>query len=219
VSVETIRWTLAVMISIALHAAFFIGGGGGSSSVKSLAPVKQITHVQFRTALTMTPPREEKPPALPQKVVMDRGDKATARKPVAAEQQEVQASQVEESTSEQAVDSVVIPSSSTATVDTAANERGLIAVRARYARALAAHIERYKYYPETARRRGIVGGVRVAFIVSAQGVAAALECDRGPSALTAAACEAVRRAMPLPVPPPELASPMPVSFVMDFSLK
>jgi protein TonB len=95
----------------------------------------------------------------------------------------------------------------------------LAELRQAYHSELMAHIEASKFYPDAARRRGVTGGVRVEFMVATGGAAVALECGRGPGILVQAACEAVRRAVPLPAPPSELHLPLPVSFVMDYSLK
>ena len=63
------------------------------------------------------------------------------------------------------------------------------------------HLERFKFYPMSARRRGIVGEVEVAFELSARGQANMLKIltASGYRVLDDAALEAVRRAVPFPV--------------------
>jgi len=62
------------------------------------------------------------------------------------------------------------------------------------------HLEQFKYYPTSARRRGIVGEVEVAFKLSARGQASMLKVltASGYRVLDDAALDAVRRAAPFP---------------------
>ena len=63
------------------------------------------------------------------------------------------------------------------------------------------HLEQFKFYPASARRRGIVGEVEVAFELHAKGQANMLKVltASGYRVLDEAALEAVRRAVPFPV--------------------
>lgn len=63
------------------------------------------------------------------------------------------------------------------------------------------HLEQFKFYPMSARRRGIVGEVEVAFELNARGQANMLKIltASGYRVLDEAALEAVRRAVPFPV--------------------
>lgn len=62
------------------------------------------------------------------------------------------------------------------------------------------HLERFKYYPSSARRRGIIGEVEVAFELDAKGQAGMLKVlsASGYRILDDAALETVRRAQPFP---------------------
>jgi len=62
------------------------------------------------------------------------------------------------------------------------------------------HLERYKYYPPSARRRGISGEVEVAFELNRDGQATMLKIltGSGYGVLDEAALETVRRAEPFP---------------------
>ncbi len=62
------------------------------------------------------------------------------------------------------------------------------------------HLERFKYYPASARRRGITGEVEVAFELNDQGEAGELKIlsGSGYSVLDRAALKTVRRAEPFP---------------------
>ena len=71
---------------------------------------------------------------------------------------------------------------------------------------LLSHLARYKRYPEDARRRGFEGVNRLRFVVDANGkvLAYSLVGKSGSASLDRATLEMIRRAQPLPPPPPEL---------------
>lgn len=71
---------------------------------------------------------------------------------------------------------------------------------------LLAHLNRYKRYPEEARRRGQQGVVKLRFVVDGQGQVLSFELAgrSGSAALDRATLEMIRRAQPLPPPPAEL---------------
>ena len=71
---------------------------------------------------------------------------------------------------------------------------------------LLAHLNRYKRYPEDARRRGQQGVVKLRFVVDGQGQVRsfALAERSGSPALDRATLQMIRRAQPLPAPPAEL---------------
>lgn len=67
------------------------------------------------------------------------------------------------------------------------------------------HLSKYKKYPEDARRRGMQGVARLRFVVDAQGnvLSYSIASSSGSPSLDRATTEMVRRAQPLPKPPPE----------------
>lgn len=71
---------------------------------------------------------------------------------------------------------------------------------------LLGHLNRYKRYPDDARRRGQEGTVRLRFVVDGRGQVLSYELvGRSSSpALDRATLQMIRRAQPLPPPPPEL---------------
>lgn len=71
---------------------------------------------------------------------------------------------------------------------------------------LLAHLNRYKRYPEDARRRGQEGVVKLRFVVDGSGNVLKFElADRsGSPSLDRATLQMIRRAQPLPAPPAEL---------------
>jgi protein TonB len=212
---EARTWAFAVCFSLGVHGALLwqvrtLDGESGHGT-----PSPTVTRVRFNTtraapskmnAVTETKPRP--------KPVAEKAP-AVATMPVAEPEPEVS----EEQESDEQVASLAPLSGSEASSATVPGAASIAELRQAYHSQLMAHIEGKKFYPETARRRGVTGGVRVGFIVAPGGSASALECSQGPGVLVQAACEAVRRAVPLPMPPPELQLPFSVSFVMDYSLK
>ena len=71
---------------------------------------------------------------------------------------------------------------------------------------LLAHLNRYKRYPEDARRRGQQGVAKLRFVVDGRGEVLSLELAErsGNGALDRATLQMIRRAQPLPAPPAEL---------------
>ena len=94
-----------------------------------------------------------------------------------------------------------------------------VAERERFLARLLTHIEGYKYYPRTARQRGIEGSIRVTFRLLPDGNIRDLTTDGGPLILRSAAKGAVNKAVPLPACPPEVDCPMVVSYAMQFQLR
>ena len=92
-------------------------------------------------------------------------------------------------------------------------------VKQRYLSKLLTIIEGNKYYPLTARRRGIEGNIHVSFILKNDGYVNGLDASGGPALLRRAAKIAVTKSLPLPTKPDEIDYPMHVSYAMLFKLK
>ena len=90
--------------------------------------------------------------------------------------------------------------------------------REQYMQQLMSHIEKYKYYPGAARRRGIEGEVNIRFRLCHDGDVEDLEIDSDYSILKQAANEAVRSALPLPQPPEDLGFSRQFVFNMVYRL-
>lgn len=84
---------------------------------------------------------------------------------------------------------------------------------------LSAHLERRKRYPAQAQSRRQEGVVRVSFIVAPDGtvMAAELVTSSGVAALDEEVLDLLRRASPVPKPPPD-ANPV-ITVPVDFSIK
>jgi TonB family protein len=94
--------------------------------------------------------------------------------------------------------------------------------RARYEQLLAAWIERHKYYPQLARRRGVEGTTLLSITLRRDGTVestAVRQTSKHPL-LDEASLEIVRAADPFPPVPPELASrgfafSVPIRFTLE----
>lgn len=79
-------------------------------------------------------------------------------------------------------------------------------VKASWQSRLLAHLNRYKRYPDDARRRGQQGVVKLRFVIDGRGQVLSFELASrsGSAALDRATLQMIRRAQPLPAPPTEL---------------
>lgn len=80
------------------------------------------------------------------------------------------------------------------------------AAKASWQSQLLSHLARYKRYPEDARRRGLKGTNQLRFVVDGKGMVLSysLVGKSGSASLDRATLQMIRRAQPLPPPPPEL---------------
>ncbi|TWG98313.1 protein TonB [Mesorhizobium sp. J18] len=93
---------------------------------------------------------------------------------------------------------------------------------ARWQSKVVAWLNRHKRYPRSARSRGEEGTVQVRFTINASGTVTSVRITRssGNAALDEAAVDMVRRASPVPAPPPQIAqSSMSLSVPVSFNLR
>jgi len=111
--------------------------------------------------------------------------------------------------------------------DVVASEHDMVAQRKKwqlverrqYMQQLLAHIEKYKFYPGSARRRAMEGDVKLSFMLHSDGELDRLETSGGPSVLQRAAQQAVKDARPLPSPPAAMQLPTRIEISMLYSLQ
>ena len=187
-------------LSLLLHAALFIQFSNiAMSSSQAQAPVYDT-----RISLNLLTPVKQKQ----QKVVEVKPlkPKKVARKKIKKQKKIIQAEQ------EQAVAPIIKKEVLRQQVDE-------VPIRQRYFSTLLTHIEGHKYYPRSARHRGIEGSIQVSFRLLANGSITGLMASGGPSILRRAAKSSVTDALPLPLCPPEITCPMQVSYAMQFKLR
>lgn len=91
--------------------------------------------------------------------------------------------------------------------------------RERYLARVLSHVEKYKWYPGLARRRGIEGDVTVSFTMHHDGSVHDLVIENGPPLLMDAARRTVEKALPVPKPPAAVDCPLECKFRLSFHLK
>lgn len=87
---------------------------------------------------------------------------------------------------------------------------------------LLAHLERHKRYPSSAQRRRQQGVAQVRFVIDRNGTVLSYRLERssGHAALDEESTDLLRRASPLPAPPPEIASDhMELVVPVEFTLR
>lgn len=90
--------------------------------------------------------------------------------------------------------------------------------RENYLARLLSHIDTHKFYPRSARRRGVIGEVQVSFYLLRDGTIRDLQVTGGSKVLRNAARQAIQNALALPAPPDSLELQVPVSFGMIYRL-
>jgi len=227
---------IAVTASVAMHAIWFVQSGGAPSAMQTdIAAPTTVTRLTFAApepiarpepvALqesVMEPLQEPEPVATPPKPVP-----VKMPKPVKKKQPVLIAKQVSKPLIEKIqkpsvpVQVASAPAALPARAAAApAIDEGLIErERQRYLADLMAHIEQYKWYPKSARRRRIEGMVHVDFTLFADGSTSEVSVKNASPVLLAAAREAVAKAIPMPPPPAVIDCPMKCEFKMQFNLK
>jgi len=89
----------------------------------------------------------------------------------------------------------------------------------RYLAEVLGKIEKNKYYPRAARRRGMQGLVRVSFTILDKGGVRNIRVKDAPGVLMKAAEKAVLQSVPLPSPPDTVFCPLEIEYAMEFKLK
>lgn len=231
---------MAVGVSVALHALLFFQFGGAVS----IAPQQLSQATVTRIHLVATPkvpsvaapepestqPEPEPPtpsPVLPaarrEHAKLKTKPKPLKPKPVIQPRRVADTAHIQKvekkpvSIAQPAIASAAVASASVKQVSV---DKGLVArERLKYLAKVMAHIERHKYYPPTARRRGIQGDVHIRFVLLADGSTQQVMVDGASSVLQKAAKKAVIRAIPMPRPPTGIHCPMHCEFAMRYALK
>jgi protein TonB len=232
---------VAVAVSVALHAIWFVQSGGVPGAMQANTPTR--TTVTRLTFATPEPVARPEPVALQEPVMepLPKPDPVVQKpkpipvkkpKPVKKKQPVLKAKRKTKPVTEK-IDKPSVPvepvqvasapaaASPAAMVPAApAIDEGLIErERQRYLASLMAHIEQYKWYPKSARRRRIEGMVHVDFTLFADGSTSDISVKNASPVLLAAAREAVAKAVPMPPPPAVIDCPMKCEFKMSFNLK
>ena len=190
---------LTLLVSVLIHAALFIQFSNTAMSGQAQAPVHDT-----RISLNLLPPvkqKQQKPvevkPIKPKKVAKKKIKKK--KKVIQPKHEQAVAPKIKKKIQHQQID--VLPA------------------RQRYFSTLLAHIEGHKYYPRSARHRGIEGSIQISFRLLPNGSISGLMVSGGSLVLRRAAKNSVTNALPLPLCPPEINCPMQVSYAMQFKIR
>jgi len=227
---------MAVGVSVALHALLFFHFGGAVSIAPQQLSQATVTRIHLVASpkvpdVAIAEPESTQPePAPPTPKPVLRAAHHEHAKPKSLKPRPViQPRRVADTAHIQKVEkkpaSIAQPAIASAAVASApvkqvSVDEGLVArERLKYLAKVMAHIERHKYYPPTARRRGIQGDVHIRFVLLADGSTRQVMVDGASSVLQKAAKKAVIRAIPMPRPPTGIHCPMHCEFAMRYALK
>lgn len=189
----------AVAVSLLLHLIIFVQLTDVAISGQTQAP-----NVATRISLNLMQPVQQAP---------ERHQAKTAS-PVPAPRPELKPEPVKNK-------SPVIPEPVAAPREAKQIQRGqgnTALINEQYLNRLLTYIERHKYYPRLARSRGIVGNIKVSFMLSKKGEVTDLKTDGASLVLRNAAEQTIISALPLPQLPEEIKSPLRVRYIMQFAL-
>ncbi len=211
---ETMIRVGAVSISLLLHGMLFVTAGGSVSAPAPDNRSNTMTRLTFLTPTAVPEMAREKQERVEAKREIKPREPAKQPEP-ASEVAEVRKEEVTETVDPQAMQQVA--SSSSEAVQQI-NDGLIQQEMERYLSSVMAHIEEHKWYPKSARRRGIEGEVNIRFVLLHDGSAKGVVVENGPNILVAAARRAVEKAAPLPKPPAKIHCPLECEFRMRFSL-
>ena len=216
----------ALVVSLGLHAVWLINGGGTPAVVQ---PIKQPSQTVTRLVFAAPKPVPEQPKPEPEPVaepIPEPVPKKPVKKEIKVAKKKPEPKPVEKKVVPEPQPVAEPPEAPVQEVASApepiqppAVDEGLLdEIRQRYLAEVMAHIEAHKWYPKSARRRGIQGEVKVSFILMPDGSIKDIEVRDGPGVLVAAAGSAVNKAVPMPTPPTEVHCPLHCEFSMRFAL-
>lgn len=196
--------TTAIAVSVLLHLILFVQLTDYAASSQAQAP-----NFSTKISLNLMPPQKQ--PS--QLVKADIPPPMPKPKPVSKPQVKPEIiKQVAAVIPEQAVASKVDEQIQRGQADDSAP------IRKHYLNNLLTYIEGHKYYPQSARKRGIKGSIDVSFELLNNGEINGLKASGGPMVLRKAAEQAIANALPFPIPPAEVNCPLQVSYAMQFQL-
>jgi len=220
-------FVIAAVISIAVHAtaAVYLGhyAAPSASQPQSAAPVLQISLAPATPAapqpepppIPETRPEPEPPPPLepPPKPEVKREplpEPVIKPRPESTEVAEI-AKPIEVQVTASAYPEAPINKP-------ALTEVALENERESYMLQLLAHIDSHKFYPRSARRRGIEGKIQVVFYLLRDGSISDLQIKGGNKILRNAAKQAVQQSLALPPPPESMRLQEQIRFGMVYRL-
>ncbi|MCW8956070.1 MAG: energy transducer TonB [Gammaproteobacteria bacterium] len=213
--------SLMLMISVILHTLLFLRYGDISQDTSNKSTSRSLAISLTRITPEAPPEVEQKPqpkvrpkpvltkPELVKKVERPAEKLITEKNDHLTEQKQEQ--------EQQPLRQAVQDQQKAAPVDPALLSR----TKDEYMRILAAHIDKHKFYPRSARRRHIEGLVGVSFDLLKNGQILNLHTFSGHPTLQKASMDSIRSALPMPPRPESLLAlnTMKIEYSMQFALK
>jgi len=214
--------SLCILFSVGLHIAFLIRVDGLENKNLMDMPVSHSVDITLTKYIPEDVPQIqqqtqpvkrktiEKPKPVEPKIVAP-----TETQPVVKEQ--VVEEVIEEEPLEEPVEETIAQTqANNAPVDPAL----ISSDKALYLESIAAHLDKHKFYPRSARRRHIEGDVKVSFDLLQDGNILNLKIMSGHSALQKATSESINSSLPMPPRPESLLTlnTMTIEYSMQFSL-
>jgi len=206
-------WVVGIGLSLILHASFLIQSGAQFGVDKvSEAKVPLITRLNFHQQPSVSAEPVQKP--VPIEPVIKK------IKPVVKPEIKQPEKEPEVEKSDQQLVQKLVQAKPQSQGQLSENKAVLLAKKREvYMQQLLAHIENRKYYPRSARIRGIEGSIFVSFELLADGGIKSLQVTGGRSVLENATRQAVQNSVPLPLPPLELSVPRKIEFSIQYLLQ
>jgi protein TonB len=223
---KNISFIIAAVISIAVHAtaAVYLGHYDAPSANQ---PQSAVSVLQVSLAppavpppaplpLPETRPEPEQPPPLPELPPKPEVKREPLPEPVI--KPHTASSKVAE-IAEPIEEKIALSAYTEAAVDKPALAQvALENERESYLLQLLAHIDSHKFYPRSARRRGMEGEIQVVFYLHRDGSISSLQIKGGSRVLRKAAKQAVQQSLALPPPPESMHLQEQIRFGMVYRL-
>ncbi|MDT8453344.1 MAG: TonB family protein [Gammaproteobacteria bacterium] len=202
---------IALTVSLLLHLILFVQLTANANNSQAQAP-----QLSTRVSLNLMPPPQQPPQPVKAEQPKPKPKLEPKTEPKAKEKppKKVEAIKPEPK---------VVPEQAVATkvAEQIQRETGKdnAAIKKEYLKNLLTHVEGNKYYPSSARRRGMEANIEVSFILLRDGTISKLKISGGPKILRNAAEQAITKTLPFEMPPSEVNCPLSMSYVMQFELQ
>jgi protein TonB len=202
---------IAVTVSLLLHTILFVQFSDNANS-------SQAPELSTRVSLNLMPTSQQPPQSV----------EAEQPKPKPKPKLEPKTEPKEKEKPPEKVEEIkpepeVVPEQAVATNVAEQIQRGPrndnAVIKKEYLKNLLTHIEGHKYYPRSARRRGMEANIKVSFELLHYCTISELKTSGGPKILRKAAERAITKALPFEIPSPEINCPLSMSYVMQFELR
>ena len=214
---DAINWSVAILLSLLVHSIIIAAGGARTGEENAIvSPASAITRLSFSQSLDDTAQDEPRPVEKPRPAPIKKVDaepvlaQPAETKPIIQKHEPAENTEpLRQTAAHQQVKGKPVSHVSEGLLQ---KEREL------YLHQLMTHIESFKYYPRSARKRSLEGDVKVSFMLLDDGYYNQLKLDGEHSVLVNATRSAMESAVPLPTPSRDAILPERLEFTMSYSL-